>query len=605
MNNRKERRIAAKQGIGRLSQHHAAGVTPSIADLMSEARRQFQAGNGRRAEDLCRKILTRLPTHVDSLNLIGVIAQSSGRHKLSVQMFNRAVASDPLNEACHYNLASSYQVLNQRDQAVIHFKKAIALGLSGNNVEEFIMRSPMIAAYLGHLEKEQLLPRKPDFLDVPALKTVADDLFFRCAMECTVIRGQTVEMFLTRLRLALLRFAVKKTTVPPAVTEALTACLSALAQQCFINEYVYSQSDDETRQSIHLRDFLLEQLNTEGGEIEPIILAAVAAYFPLYQLPEAERILSRQWPVILSGLIRQQLHEPLEELRDRLTIPTLTAIDDGKSWEVMQQYEENPYPRWVVDTSARYSTETSEPFSGEILIAGCGTGLHVSQVAHRYPNARILAIDISLPSLAYARRKIREAGLRNVDCVQADILKLGTIGRKFDRIEAIGVLHHLTEPETGWSILLSLLRPAGKMRVGLYSEANRGSIMKARALIAEHGYRPTVDDIRKCRQEIFRTNDGRWKNIVSTLDFYSVSGVRDLLFHVIQHQFTITQISEFLAKHGLSFLGFEVEPQVFQLFERQFSRAAMTDIQQWHAFEKANPLAFSRYMYVFSVRKET
>jgi len=65
------------------------------------------------------------------------------------------------------------------------------------------------------------------------------------------------------------------------------------------------------------------------------------------------------------------------------------------------------------------------------------------------------------------------------------------------------------------------------------------------------------------------------------------------------------QISEFLAQHGLSFLGFEAEPQVIQLFERQFSPAAMADIQQWQAFEMANPLAFSRYMHVFSVRKNT
>ena len=29
----------------------------------------------------------------------------------------------------------------------------------------------------------------------------------------------------------------------------------------------------------------------------------------------------------------------------------------------------------------------------------------------------------------------------------------------------------------------------------------------------------------------------------------------------------------------------------------------MTDLQQWHAFEMANPLVM-RYMYVFSVRKD-
>ena len=607
MTNRKQRRIAAKQSLSQFDRHHAAGAAPADADLMDEARRQFHNGNGKRAEVLCREILARLPTHVDSLNLIGLIGQSSNRHKLSVQMFNRAIESDPLNAACHYNLASSYQTLHQVDQAVDHFKKAIALGLSGNNVEDFIRRSETIAPYLDQFENQQPLGRAVDFLDVTVLKSIADDLFLRCALESTVIRGQLLETFLTRLRRTLLRFATNNGAASPSAMEALTVCFGAVAQQCFINEYVYAQEDDETRQSIKLRDFLLKQLDNEGAEIEPITLAGVAAYFPLNQLPRAERILKRDWPATMSSLIRQQLHEPLEELRDRPTIPKLTAIDGGVSQDVMEQYEENPYPRWVIDTTARYANEAGDPFRGEILIAGCGTGLHASQVAHRYPSARILAIDISLPSLAFARRKSREAGLCNVEFAQADILRLGAIDRQFDRIEAVGVLHHLAEPETGWRILLSLLRPGGHMRVGLYNEegAARRSIVKARALVAERGYRPTVDDIRKCRQEIFGDNDGRWKTIISTADFYSLSGVRDLLFHVMEHQFTITQISELIAKHGLSFLGFEAEPQVIQLFERQFSRAAMTDIQQWHAFEMANPLALSRYLHVFSVRKNT
>ena len=71
------------------------------------------------------------------------------------------------------------------------------------------------------------------------------------------------------------------------------------------------------------------------------------------------------------------------------------------------------------------------------------------------------------------------------------------------------MLHHLAKPEDGWRVLLSLLRPRGEMRIGLYSENARRSIVEARALIAERGYRPTVDDIRKCRQEIFRGDDQR------------------------------------------------------------------------------------------------
>ncbi len=179
-----------------------------------------------------------------------------------------------------------------------------------------------------------------------------------------------------------------------------------------------------------------------------------------------------------------------------------------------------------------------------------------------------------------------------------------TLGRSFDRIEAVGVLHHLAEPEVGWCILLSLLRQGGEMRVGLYSETARRSIVEARALIAERGYRPTIDDIRKFREEIFRADgDGRWRRITSSADFYSVSGCRDLLFNAMEHRFTIPQISKYVAENGISFLGFDAEPQVIQLFQRLFPTAPPTDLQHRHALEMSNPGAF-RYMYVFSVRKD-
>ena len=44
------------------------------------------------------------------------------------------------------------------------------------------------------------------------------------------------------------------------------------------------------------------------------------------------------------------------------------------------------------------------------LIAGCGTGEHPFDVAQKSPQARLLAVDLSLASLAYARRKTREEG---------------------------------------------------------------------------------------------------------------------------------------------------------------------------------------------------
>ena len=84
----------------------------------------------------------------------------------------------------------------------------------------------------------------------------------------------------------------------------------------------------------------------------------------------------------------------------------------------MRQYEENPYPRWITNPLRRAADLAREKASPErqaeldILIAGCGTGSHAIQIAQVYPNARLLGIDVSLSSLAYARRKTRELGLR-------------------------------------------------------------------------------------------------------------------------------------------------------------------------------------------------
>ena len=57
-----------------------------------------------------------------------------------------------------------------------------------------------------------------------------------------------------------------------------------------------------------------------------------------------------------------------------------------------------------------------------ILIAGCGTGQHSIATATRFKGSKVLAIDLSLSSLSYAKRKTEELGIKNVEYMQADIL---------------------------------------------------------------------------------------------------------------------------------------------------------------------------------------
>ena len=73
--------------------------------------------------------------------------------------------------------------------------------------------------------------------------------------------------------------------------------------------------------------------------------------------------------------------------------------------------------------------------------------------------------DLSLASLTYAQRKTNELGICNLQYLQADILSLNQLNKKFDIIESTGVLHHMKEPIVGWRVLKELLNSGGLMKM--------------------------------------------------------------------------------------------------------------------------------------------
>jgi SAM-dependent methyltransferase len=241
----------------------------------------------------------------------------------------------------------------------------------------------------------------------------------------------------------------------------------------------------------------------------------------------------------------------------------------------------------------------------DILIAGCGTGQDTVELAQRLPRARLLAVDLSLTSLAYAKRMAREAGCANIDFAQADILKLAAVERQFDVIVAGGVLHHLADPLTGWQVLLSRLRPGGLMRFGLYSALARRDVAAARAFVAERGYGRTAADIRRCRQDLMAlADDAVIKNVVRSRDFFTLSGCRDLLFHVQEHHFTLPKVKQLLAQTGLKVVGVDIRSDVRQNYRKRFpGDPSMTDLDLWHAFESENPDTFVG-MYQFWAQRD-
>src|SRR4029078_10897242 len=119
----------------------------------------------------------------------------------------------------------------------------------------------------------------------------------------------------------------------------------------------------------------------------------------------------------VAAVMRQQISEQREEIALRETIRHLTPIADGVTAQVRQQYEENPYPRWaslaappwpllLLDDHLRrmFPTAPFRPVGHEdniyILVVGCGTARDVLELAQSYRGAHVLAVDLSLASLA-------------------------------------------------------------------------------------------------------------------------------------------------------------------------------------------------------------
>jgi 2-polyprenyl-3-methyl-5-hydroxy-6-metoxy-1,4-benzoquinol methylase len=383
---------------------------------------------------------------------------------------------------------------------------------------------------------------------------LAEPLLLRL-LEDVVIRDPGLEVLLTRTR--------RKMLDAPLPLPVMTA----IAHQCYNTEYVFDETPEERARLEGFHPSTPEQY------------AAYAAYRPVEGNP-------------IASLARRQIDERSEEKRLAAEIAWLSDEKGPVSAAVRAQYEENPYPRWI-----RLPAPIAvDPARLTILVAGCGTGQHAISTARRFPNAMVLALDLSRASLAYALRKTRELGVSNVEYRQADILALSALEERYDVIECSGVLHHMEDPYEGWRVLRGLLKPGGRMRVGLYSELGRRAVVRARELIASQGYKPDAEGIRACRAAL--RSRAEFRNLVRNEDFYSMSGCRDLLFHVQEHRFTLPQIEAMLARLNLRFLGFELADS--QTLARYRARFGEDTLANWHRFEEEFPDTFSR-MYQFWV----
>ncbi len=606
----------------------------------------------------CRRVLELAPNHPGALNSLGLAFQGAGKLDQAAACFQAALQTQPNMIEALNNRAKLHLEDGNAGEALALLTRALAVRdndatqrllaaclTSGRPlpatdavrrlvlraltetwvspdelagiVESFIKIGP--SKDYRQRANEAWPARLPtmDLFGSSGLEAISGDALLRTLLETVRNSDIEIERLLTASRAAILTLA-STGAVELEKTAVLGFCC-ALARQCFINEYVWSFSDGEMERARRLRDALATAAKA-AMPFSPAALAIVAAYFPLHSLDGADLLLQRSWPAAVSELLTQQVREPRAERELRASMPQLTPIEDEISRAVQQQYEENPFPRWVklarpgrAKTLNRTLREMF-PLSGfidleredgvEFLIAGCGTGQQSIERAQVFAGVKFTAIDLSMASLCYAKRKSRELGIANVEYAQADILKLGSIGRSFDAIETSGVLVAMGDSWGAWSTLLSLLKPGGVMSIGLYSEVARRNVVAAQKYLAEHGYRANDEDMRRGRQDVMTLEDGSpAKKVTTTGDFFTMSNCRDMLFHVQEHRFTLPQIKGFLAECGLVFLGFMLDADALKRYSARFpDDPARVNLDHWHEFEQENPDTFIS-MYQFWVQK--
>ncbi len=253
--------------------------------------------------------------------------------------------------------------------------------------------------------------------------------------------------------------------------------------------------------------------------------------------------------------------------------------------EVRGQYEALPYPpcnpederkrmvlTWLEDLPMinHYCFAGKQSFQDNFraLVAGGGTGDATIFLAEQLKstNAEVVHLDMSLASIALARRRAEIRGLTNIVWLHASLLDLPTLGlEKFDYINCSGVLHHLANPDAGLKALRSVLKDGdplpGAIGLMVYATAGRTGVYQMQALM------------RMVNQDVGHASDEGQRKIVNTRDLLASlpasnwfkrgedlhhdhnigdAGIYDLLLHSQDRSYSVGELFDWLqTENGL------------------------------------------------------
>ncbi len=588
-------RAAIEGAPERPDYHYSLGLLLFETGQMDEARQAFEA------------VIALDPAQADARRNLGIIAQGLGARLEALDHFAEALELAPEDDLLRRNFLECLAGgIFSSGQLPPSLRRHLEEGSRAEYLDEKLWQKAAVNFIMGSEAFKQGLAhvRGDEGLDLSAadwFKTLSQDALLVQILTDELIGHLDMECLLGALRRTLLQLALEGSGGLSAIPIDF---ICALAHQVFNGEYACPVDEAEKQQL----NKLMESLHDDDWAA----LAVAASYEPLGNWLGGQ---PAGMPEPLPSLWRRQVDEPAEEAESARTIPALPSSQTETSTRVQALYETNPYPRWqklanfkpagldelLRGTFPHFLAPESLSRPGNILIAGCGTGQQALTAAKRYPTSQVLALDLSRASLAYGMRKARELDIANLQFMQADILDLADLEQRFQLIECSGVLHHMSNPFDGWKILTGLLAEDGIMKIALYSARGRRFISQLRQEIARKNLDATPDGIRQFRARLLALPpDNPLRQVINFSDFYSLSGCRDLLFHVQECCYDLPEVAQCISRLGLRLIGLQVPGEEVRRAYGAFypEDPAMTDLANWDAFEERNPDTF-RGMYQF------
>jgi SAM-dependent methyltransferase len=246
--------------------------------------------------------------------------------------------------------------------------------------------------------------------------------------------------------------------------------------------------------------------------------------------------------------------------------------DNPRNDVVTRQYERYRYPQPIQDLEQWLASnwEWFDPSHAhrvlwpdreykadlDILIAGCGTN-QAAVFAFMNPDAKVVAVDISQPSLDHQQYLKDKHGLFNLELHKLPIEELSTLGLDFDLIVSTGVLHHLADPQAGMNAVAGCLRPDGAMGLMLYAKYGRIGLELLQSVFRDLGLEQNESGIGMARQTLSLLGPSHpvqsYLNIARNLQSDAV--LVDTFLHGRERSYTVDDCIDFVTSAGLVFQG--------------------------------------------------